>query len=89
MALPQVRGASVHWYGKADVALQRKIGHITITAPDRGTTLERLAAVDSEAAAALSTSASKPQTPPCKPSQAPSMLIPHIVVSLQSRCCCF
>ena len=56
----QVAGASVHWYGKADVALQRKIGHVTITAPDRDTALTSLKSIDSAAAAALSTSTGKP-----------------------------
>ena len=57
----QVPSASVHWYGKAEVALQRKIGHITITAPDRATAVRRLASIDSEAATALSSSAGDPE----------------------------
>ncbi len=58
----QVAGASVHWYGKAEVALQRKIGHVTITAPDRQTALASLSQIDSEAAAALSESTGTPQS---------------------------
>ena len=56
----QVAGASVHWYGKAEVALQRKIGHVTITASDRQTALASLSRIDSEAEAALSTSTGRP-----------------------------
>ena len=50
----------MHWYGKADVALHRKIGHVTIMAPDRDTALTSLRSIDSAAAAALSTSTGKP-----------------------------
>lgn len=46
-------GASVHWYGKAEVARQRKVGHVTIVAPDAAEARSRLSAVDPDAAAAL------------------------------------
>ena len=46
-------GASVHWYGKHSVAVGRKVGHITITAPSRGEARARLGQVDAGAAAAL------------------------------------
>ena len=52
----------MHWYGKAEVTLQRKIGHVTITAPDRQTALASLSQIDSEAAAALSASTGRPQS---------------------------
>ena len=56
----QVSGASVHWYGKAEVALQRKVGHVTITATDRQTALASLSRIDDEAEAALSVSTGGP-----------------------------
>ena len=49
----QVPGASVHWYGKADVVDQRKVGHVTITAPSPAEARRRLAAIDPAAAEAL------------------------------------
>ena len=79
----QVAGASVHWYGKAEVALQRKIGHVTITAPDRGTALERLSAVDSAAAAALSTSTGRPS--PCVRASSAVMIEHHQAVSRSTQ----
>lgn len=65
----QVPGASVHWYGKAEVAPQRKVGHITIVAPSAAAARSRLSAVDPDAAAALaSTSGARLfQTPPLFP----------------------
>lgn len=41
-----VPGASVHWYGKAGVAAQRKIGHITIVGRDNEECRQRLRAID-------------------------------------------
>ena len=75
----------MHWYGKAEVALQRKIGHVTITAPDRQTALASLSQIDSEAAAALSASTGRPS--PCL--QALSTLVAYIAhpsVILLSHC---
>lgn len=43
----------MHWYGKAEVARQRKVGHVTIVAPDAAEARSRLSAVDPDAAAAL------------------------------------
>ena len=43
----------MHWYGKAEVAPQRKVGHVTIVAPNAAEARSRLAAVDPGAAAAL------------------------------------
>lgn len=43
-------GASVHWYGKAGVVPQRKIGHITIVADDRQQCRDRLAMIDPDTA---------------------------------------
>lgn len=51
----------MHWYGKAEVAPQRKVGHVTIVAPSAAEARSRLAAIDSGAAAALaSTSGAQP-----------------------------
>ena len=50
---PQVPGASVHWYGKGEVADQRKVGHVTITAPSPAEARRRLADIDPAAAEAL------------------------------------
>ena len=44
----------MHWYGKAEVAPQRKVGHVTIVAPTREEARNRLACVDAVAAALLS-----------------------------------
>jgi len=41
-------GASVHWYGKAEVSPQRKIGHVTFVGNTRQQCRERLAKVDPE-----------------------------------------
>jgi len=49
-----VPGASVHWYGKREVVAQRKLGHVTIVAPDAATAHRRLAAIDARAEALLS-----------------------------------
>ncbi|KAK9811859.1 hypothetical protein WJX72_011292 [[Myrmecia] bisecta] len=49
----EVPGASVHWYGKREVAKQRKIGHITITADTTAECRSRLRAIDSRAAKRL------------------------------------
>lgn len=49
----QTPGASVHWYGKAGISPNRKVGHITIVAPDRATCRHRLAMIDPAAAALL------------------------------------
>ena len=46
-------GATVHWYGKAAVAPQRKIGHITFVGKDRQECRKRLAAVDPSTAQAI------------------------------------
>lgn len=43
---PQVPGASVHWYGKAEVSDQRKVGHITIVGRDNAECRRRLRAID-------------------------------------------
>lgn len=48
-----VPGASVHWYGKADVVRQRKIGHITIVGRDAAECRARLRALDPSAADAV------------------------------------
>ena len=41
-------GASVHWYGKAGVSPQRKIGHVTIIGHDRAECRARLQKIDSD-----------------------------------------
>lgn len=46
-------GASVHWYGKEDVRVGRKVGHVTICAPTPDEARARLAAVSPVAAAAM------------------------------------
>lgn len=43
-------GASVHWYGKSDVAEKRKIGHVTIVGKSNEECRQRLRAIDSRAA---------------------------------------
>jgi hypothetical protein len=53
----QVPGASVHWYGKADVARQRKVGHITVTAATPAEARARLALIDPAAARSLEATA--------------------------------
>lgn len=53
----QVPGASVHWYGKAEVVPERKIGHVTIVAPSAAEARSRLAAISPDAAAALASAA--------------------------------
>ncbi|GAB4822141.1 hypothetical protein N2152v2_009187 [Parachlorella kessleri] len=49
----EVPGASVHWYGKAEVADQRKVGHITIVGKDNAECRQRLRAIDPRAADAM------------------------------------
>jgi len=46
-------GASVHWYGKPGMRLNRKVGHVNICGGSRAEARARLAAVDPSAAAAL------------------------------------
>ena len=43
----------MHWYGKHNVRKSRKMGHITITGPDRDVCRERLASVSPEAAISI------------------------------------
>ena len=52
-------GASVHWYGKAGVAAQRKIGHITIVGADSAQCRQRLRAIDPAAADAMEASTAR------------------------------
>ena len=47
------RGASIHWYGKEQVAKQRKIGHITIIGRENKECRENLRAIDPVAAEAI------------------------------------
>ena len=68
----QTPGASVHWYGKAGISVNRKVGHITIVAPDRATCRQRLAMVDPAAAAALQEASPYAAAPLPSISQAPS-----------------
>lgn len=49
----QVPGASVHWYGKAEVADQRKVGHITIVGRSNAECRQRLRAIDPRELASL------------------------------------
>ncbi len=49
----QTPGANVHWYGKHEVSEKRKVGHITIVAPDNFQARQRLRCIDAAAAAAL------------------------------------
>ena len=48
-----VPGAAVHWYGKAEVARQRKIGHITFVGATNEECRKKLRAVDPRAADAV------------------------------------
>ena len=43
----------MHWYGKHEVSEKRKVGHITIVAPDNFQARQRLRCIDAAAAAAL------------------------------------
>ena len=43
----------MHWYGKGEVADQRKVGHVTITASSPAEARSRLATIDPAAAEAL------------------------------------
>ena len=43
----------MHWYGKGEVADQRKVGHVTITASSPAEARSRLAIIDPAAAVAL------------------------------------
>lgn len=58
----QVPGASVHWYGKAEVADQRKVGHITIVGRDNQECREKLRAIDPRAHAAMLAASSQVAT---------------------------
>lgn len=49
----RVPGAAVHWYGKAEVARQRKIGHVTFVGATNDECRRRLRAVDERAADAV------------------------------------
>jgi phosphoribosylaminoimidazole carboxylase len=49
----RVPGASVHWYGKEEVASQRKIGHITFVGKNNEECRRKLRAVDERAADAV------------------------------------
>ena len=49
----------MHWYGK-EPQLKRKLGHITIVAPDNATARQRLRAIDSAAADAMQAASSTP-----------------------------
>jgi len=50
--LLQTPGTAVHWYGK-EVQNKRKLGHITIVAPDNETAQQRLRSIDPAAADAM------------------------------------
>jgi len=54
-----VPGANVHWYGKEGVRKQRKIGHVTIVAPDIETARRRLRAVQGEEVADVAAESSE------------------------------
>ena len=56
----QTPGTAVHWYGK-EVQTKRKLGHITIVADDNATAHQRLRAIDSAAADAMTTASSSYQ----------------------------
>ena len=43
----------MHWYGKAEVARQRKVGHVTVTAATPAEARARLALIDPAAARSL------------------------------------
>ena len=58
-SLPQTEGTSVHWYGK-EPQLKRKLGHITIVAPDNATARQRLKTIDPAAADAMEAASSTP-----------------------------
>ena len=49
-------GCSPHWYGKADVKKQRKVGHITVTGPDMATVRQRIGTLQAEASSTGSSS---------------------------------
>ncbi|KAF0682882.1 Aste57867_25017 [Aphanomyces stellatus] len=47
-----VPGAAVHWYGKAEIRVGRKVGHVTVVAPSAAELARRAALVDPAAAPA-------------------------------------
>ena len=47
----------MHWYGKAEVARQRKVGHVTVTAATPAEARARLALIDPAAAQSLEATA--------------------------------
>lgn len=49
----RVPGASVHWYGKADVANQRKVGHVTIVGATNAQCRDKLRIISASAADAI------------------------------------
>lgn len=63
---PQAPRASVHWYGKGEVADQRKVGHVTITAPSSAEARRSLALIDPAAEEALART-SLPAEPVSRP----------------------
>ncbi|GMH36107.1 hypothetical protein BSKO_03975 [Bryopsis sp. KO-2023] len=48
-----IPGASIHWYGKAGVSKNRKIGHVNFVGASRGDSRKRLRKLDPDAAEAL------------------------------------
>ena len=46
-------GATVHWYGKKGVSLNRKVGHITIVGDSAQEVTDRLSQIEPAAAEAL------------------------------------
>ena len=66
----QVPGATVHWYGKAEVKRERKVGHITITAATPAEARARLALIDAAGAKSLESTAPAPASAATTPSAA-------------------
>jgi hypothetical protein len=79
----------VHWYGKAEVAPGRKVGHVTIVAPSAAEARRRLAAISPDAALALaSTSGGFPSHQPML-MLCPRTCIATRQVSVQDQCMIF
>lgn len=60
----------MHWYGKAEVMRQRKVGHVTITAATPAEARQRLALIDPAAARSLEATAPAAAKRDAAPSEA-------------------
>ena len=70
----------MHWYGKAEVKRQRKVGHVTVTAATPAEARARLALIDAAAAKSLESTApaAAPASAAVPASAAPSAAAPRV-----------